>query len=340
MKIYIQNTSSISPQHTFETGDFLTEPIPSQGELPYLSAIEPDYKEYVTDAGLRRRMSRLVKMGVAAALNCVKGSPAESIDAIITATGLGCLTDTEKFLNNIETNDERLLNPTSFIQSTFNTVGAQIALILKNHNYNFTYVHRGFSFETAIIDAMMLLKDKEAENVLVGSVDEITEYSYEVMKRMGFWHNGAKMGEGSQFFMLSSKPSENDFASLKAVKTIPLNPLKGTSEEVSSFLEQNNTSLKDIDLLLLGDSGDPKQDAAILNLKKGLFKGMPFVSFKHLCGEYQTASSFGLFCAANILKKGTVPAMLKPEGKPGKLEKILLYNVYRDTNHSLFLIEK
>ena len=51
-------------------------------------------------------------------------------DAIITGTGLGCLEDTEKFLTAMVTNKEEFLTPTSFIQSTHNTVSAQIALLL------------------------------------------------------------------------------------------------------------------------------------------------------------------------------------------------------------------
>ncbi len=338
MKYYIQSISSISPQPTFETDEFLSQTADSAENLP---AIEPNYKDYVTDAGMRRRMSRIVKMGVAAALNCLKSSSVENPDAIITATGLGCLTDTEKFLNTLWANDEQLLNPTSFIQSTFNTIGAQIALILKNHNYNFTYVHRGFSFETALLDAMMQLADGEAENVLVGAVDEITPTSFQVMKRMGFWRNGAKMGEGAQFFMLSSIPSEKDYAVLKAVSTFLLPESKQSIEaEIALFLEKNNITPQEIDLILLGNSGDPKQDLPLEIVKQEIFEGTPSATFKQLCGEYQTASSFGLWCAANILKKQEIPSVLCPQGKPEKIEKILMYNVYRNTNHSLFLLER
>ena len=37
----------------------------ASGESPYLSANEPDYKSIITNAALRRRMSRIIKMGVA-----------------------------------------------------------------------------------------------------------------------------------------------------------------------------------------------------------------------------------------------------------------------------------
>ena len=115
----------------------------ASGESLYLSANEPDYKSIITNAALRRRMSRIIKMGVACGLECISTLPSEKVHAIITATGLGCLADTEKFLNTIIENKEQLLNPTPFIQSTFNTIGAQIALLRQIHAYNMTYVHRG-----------------------------------------------------------------------------------------------------------------------------------------------------------------------------------------------------
>ena len=42
----------------------------SSNEKPYFSAQEPDYKEMITNANLRRRMSRMIKMGVACGLEC------------------------------------------------------------------------------------------------------------------------------------------------------------------------------------------------------------------------------------------------------------------------------
>ena len=133
---------------------------------------EPDYKFLIPNATLRRRMSRMVRMGVATGVPCVEDATAP-VDAILTATGLGCLADTEKFMNTILDHNEELLTPTAFIQSTFNTIGAQIALLTGNHSYNTTYVHRAFSLESALLDAALLVQEEEAQSVLVGAVDEM-----------------------------------------------------------------------------------------------------------------------------------------------------------------------
>ena len=119
-----------------------------------------DIKQLIPDAGLRRRMSKVIKMAVATAIETIGGvEEIDSLDGIITATGWGCLTDSERFLRNIIADKEQLLNPTPFIQSTFNTVGGQIALLRHNHCYNVTFVNRSHSFEDALLDAVLIGKD-------------------------------------------------------------------------------------------------------------------------------------------------------------------------------------
>ncbi|MEF9987295.1 MAG: beta-ketoacyl synthase chain length factor [Bacteroidales bacterium] len=169
----------------------------------------PDIKDLIPNANMRRRMSHILKMGVGTAMECLKGVDYNSIDAIITATALGCLEDSEKFLKSIIDNNEQLLNPTPFIQSTFNTIGGQIALITGNHCYNVTYSHREHSFESGLLDAIMLLQDGEAKNVLLGAVDETTATQVKIMERMGLYRDKTIPGEGANFFIISSEPGLN-----------------------------------------------------------------------------------------------------------------------------------
>ena len=176
-----------------------------------MHAVEPDYKEWI-DVKLIRRMSRIIRMGVAAAMACIKHSGVAQPDAIITGTAYGCLEDTGLFLSRMNEQNEEMLSPTSFIQSTHNTVGAQIALILQNHNYNNTFVHRGFSFESALMDVSLLAAENENHHLLVGAVDEITDHSFNILSRFGLYkknagtdlydyhEKGTVAGEGAVFF--------------------------------------------------------------------------------------------------------------------------------------------
>ncbi len=175
------------------------------------STLTADIKALIPDAALRRRMSRIVKMGVSVGMACVQQVGVAEIDAIITATGFGCLDDSEKFLRTLIENDESLLNPTPFIQSTFNTVGGQIGLLCKNHCYNMTYTHRGRSFESALLDAILLIQSGEAHCVLLGGFDNNTPSQLKIMERMGLWRH-ATAGEGAYFFVLSDRPQPEALA--------------------------------------------------------------------------------------------------------------------------------
>lgn len=303
--IYIRHIASIHPQGNPEN-------------RPYLPACEPDYKRIITNATLRRRMSRIVKMGVACGLECISDMPSEKIHGIITATGLGCLADTEKFLNTLIENEERMLNPTPFIQSTFNTIGAQIALFRQIHAYNMTYVHRGLSFESALLDAMLKIWEG-AENILVGAMDEITDSSYIIQQRLGLLKE-IQAGEGAQFFLLSRDAGEQPLAEIRAVETFAG---QQTAEEINtrivSFLQRNGLETQDIHRLITG-MNEPAQTV--------LFPKSIHLSFKDECGEYPTASAYAVWKAVNEAQQCT------------ETTNILIYNHHQSINHSLILILK
>lgn len=190
----------------------------SEGQLNdagWMEVIPPDYKKVIPDPRLRRRMSRIIRMGVAAANQATANfkKTGRTLDAIITASGLGCLTDTESFLNSIRQHDENALSPTPFISSTFNAIGAQIALLGDYTCYNTTYVQRFFSFESALFDALLLLDNQEANTILIGAVDEANETLHTLYQMSGF-DTKIPLGEGASFFLLSTQPQEQAIAEL------------------------------------------------------------------------------------------------------------------------------
>jgi 3-oxoacyl-[acyl-carrier-protein] synthase II len=352
MSIYINAIGNISPQKTTDNGRFLDEPCSYEGLR--LSSIDPGYREYIP-AELIRRMGRIIKMGVAASKICLKEAGCSVPDAIITGTGLGCIEDTEKFLGTMIRNKEEFLTPTSFIQSTHNTVGAQIALLLKCHGYNFTYVHRGVSFESALTDAVMRLENDQAANVLAGGIDELTEHSFQIMQRLGHWKRkpldslrllenhdrGTIAGEGAAFFLLEKERKENTYAELNEVKML-FDPA-GTeeiSEQLAGFLALHGLVPGDIGLLITGLNGDPSSDKVYREVGGKIFSTTPQAYFKHLCGEYMTASSFGMWLGSMIMKTGTVPEVVRLTPPPAGLRHILLWNHYRQTHHSFILLTK
>lgn len=174
----------------------------------YVSADEPDCKEVITDANLRRRMGRLLKMAVWCGLKSLDGVPSERVAGIITSTGAGFMKDTISFGSSIFDREETLLNPSPFMQSTFNTASGYIALIRKIHAYNTTYVQQADGFAASLVDAAMLLDDAGEGNVaLVGAFDEVTPEVDVIRQRLGLYRVGdgfLPLGEGAAAFLLSA----------------------------------------------------------------------------------------------------------------------------------------
>lgn len=174
----------------------------------YVSADEPDYKEVITDVNSRRRMGRLLKMAVWCGLKSLDGVPSERVAGIITSTGAGFMKDTISFGSSIFDREETLLNPSPFMQSTFNTASGYIALIRKIHAYNTTYVQQADGFAASLVDAAMLLDDAGEGNVaLVGAFDEVTPEVDVIRQRLGLYRVGdgfLPLGEGAAAFLLSA----------------------------------------------------------------------------------------------------------------------------------------
>ena len=348
--MYIRATGNISPQRTFGHQP-LVDAVAYSGNR--LACIEPDYKDFI-DPKQIRRMSRIIRMGVAAAMECLQEAGVKVPDAIVTGTAYGCLEDTNSFLSKMVEFKEELLTPTAFIQSTHNTIGAQIGLLLQCNNYNNAFVHRGFSFESALLDGMLLLKEREAANVLIGAIDEITNTSHAILSRMGLYKQeqvsnlelfkartkGTIAGEGAAFFLLANEPSATDYAKLEGLKTF-YKPqcIEEVEAHISSFLTAQAISLDEIDLVITGKNGDVKSDEIFDQLQHRMFSKNTLVNYKNLSGEYPTSTAFALWMACNIIKSGKVPVSLG-YAAPAKdtINRILIYNNYLGIHHSLLLI--
>lgn len=350
MAVYIKGIGTISPQNTWNNQAFLDDFVAY--EQGFLHAIEPNYKELLPSKS-RRRMSKIVKMGVTAATHCLSDAKIETPDAVITGTGMGCLKDTEKFMTSIIKNEEKFLTPISFIQSTHNTVSGTIAIMKQCHGYNYTYVHRGFSFESALLDGMMLTLENESGNYLVGGVDELTDSYYATRGLLGKWRKadmktdailsykspGIVPGEGSAFFLLNKEKEGKNYASLDGIHTFyKPKDSKAIETEINAFLSRNNLTLDDVDVVVLGNTGDKDYDKHYIHLQQNYFTKQIQTCFKHLSGEFYTASGFGFWQAVKIAETQRIPDAIRQNKVERPIKKVLLYNNYKNVNHSLMLV--
>ena len=188
-----------------------------------IMAEEPDYKPVIEEANLRRRMGRLLKMAVCCGLKSMDGTDSSDVAGIITFTGMGFMKDTISFADNM-LNMPDLLNPSPFMQSTFNTASGYIALIRKIRAYNMTYVQRGAGLSAALTDASMLLCEDPSKSVLVGSFDEVTETVDRLRLDLGIYES-MPLGEGASTFVVSgTRPETTSYRLLGiAPSSVPVN---------------------------------------------------------------------------------------------------------------------
>ena len=347
---YINGLGCVSAQDTSTYKTFLETATTLQENV--VGTHKPVYRDYIKPAMIRR-MATGVKNGVVASSIALKDAKVEVPDAIITGTGMGCMVDSEKFLRNIIDNDEQFLTPTAFIQSTHNTVGGQIALGLKCKAYNVTYVHSATSFESSLLDALLMINEGE-ENILVGGVDENGNHTvnmfkliHHVKKEETFDVNvletntkGAVFSEGAQFFSLSNQKTDNSYAELLDVAIYDSINDDEVADKLNQFLNENNLTIDDIDMVVLGNNGDAVYDKIYNNLQNTILKETAQVYYKHYAGEYNTVSAFGLWIASNICKTQKTPKILQLNNKEASsIKHVLLYNQYRGQNHSFTLIK-
>jgi 3-oxoacyl-(acyl-carrier-protein) synthase len=349
--IYITGISGLSAQT--EEAVFSEEPISYHTNI--FTAITPDFKDYIPAMALRR-MSKAIKMGLTVGKMALQDANVELPDAIITGTGEGCKQDTEKFLEALLNQNEELLTPTSFIQSTHNTVGGQIALNLKCTGYNVTYTQESASLESALLDSILLLNEKpDLKSVLVGGVDEvsnkITSFGYltNFLKQQEINNldlltqrsAGTITSEGAFFFNLSTRDKEGSYGRLKAVINFKADNSVEITQKINQFLSKNEIGIKELDAVFLGKNGDLEQDSIYDELQNSVFSGTTQLAYKHLAGDFNTVSGFALWLSCLIFKKQQIPDVLRINSitKP-QTNNILIYNLSSKNNHSLILLQR
>jgi 3-oxoacyl-[acyl-carrier-protein] synthase II len=339
MKIYINGSSSISAYPANDHREVSAEPDGSLAKRFFCN--EPDYDKILEPSQIRR-LSRILKMGMATSSGAIRQANNPKIDAIITGTGFGYLEDTIRFLLKMVDPDDRSMNPTSFIQSTYNTISSLIALSMKNNGYNNTFVHSGFSFESALDDAILLLKTGEAGNVLTGGIDELTNEVYEILERIRLARlkssnkeltalpkNIYGYGEGSNFFVLSDKPGSGCPVEITGFKMLYKPDRDQIISEFESYLRNDKT-----ELFLFGKNSKVMNEDSYGWITT-LIQGKKQFDYKSLCGDYPTASSFGLWLATSILTGSGNPLI-----PIGKTDSILLYNCFEKHYHAFISLRR
>jgi hypothetical protein len=342
---YIHQHTCISPQQTFSNIDLNILNDVSDNKL---KAAEPTYEGIPNN--ILRRMGKAVRMGIGAALPLISQKP----NGIIIGTSNGGMEDCIKFLNQIIDYDEDMLAPGNFVQSTTNAIAGQLGMMSSNKGYNITHVHRAHAFENAMIDAAMLLKENINNNYLLGGVDEISAYNYNI-EYLGNWYKKENIsnkylynsnsiasiaGEGAAMFFINNDET-GAFAELQAIHIFHTEDENEVAEQLKIFLEKNLSTEEKLDLLITGENGDNRL-LKYYSICEALINDETIVArFKHMVGEYPTSSAIAVWLACNILQQQNIPQhMIKKSGVKKEIKKALIYNNYKGLQHNFILLSK
>ncbi len=349
--IYIHGCGSISIQPTF-AADFAFDTVRTYTQNP-IAALDPDYRSLIPALQLRR-MNKSMRMAIFASRMAVQHAGGMPIDAVIAGSGLGCLKDSERFVEMLLAEEGETMNPTPFIQSTHNMAAASIALSLGCKGYNMTYVNNANSFESALLDTMLYLGEHPEQAVLLGGVDELGERSVKFWELAGYLKGdsseipvplgdaatpGEIAAEGAAFFVASQQPGPTAMGRVTAVETA-----LETDDPVAfidRFLHRNGLDASLIDAVFLGYSGDARYDGSYRHVASARFSHTPQLAFKHVLGEFDTVNALAMACALQLLQGKQIPDALRVNAeKTDRLERILIYNQRRGSNHGLILLEQ
>jgi 3-oxoacyl-(acyl-carrier-protein) synthase len=333
-EIYILSAAQISAQ-TPLCEDWMTNPISYSEE--YVRAIEPNYKEYFSALEVRR-YGRLLKRALLVSRKAMETSGVTNPDAIITGTGLGCIENTEFFLKDLTFSGEELLKPTHFITSTHNTISSLIAIDNKCHGYNSTYAHKGISFECALQDAFMQLRNRQIITALIGGHDEMTPTYFAMLKKTGYLDFSLQgfASETAVATILGTEKTENALCKIEQIETLYSMDVEAVTSVAGKFVKP--------DYILAGINGQSENDNHYFDICEKMFPNVPLLQYKNIFGESYTAPALGVYAAANCLQKGNIPPRMSIRGKEDDCksppEKILFYNNFEEKNHSFIFLSR
>lgn len=214
-KTYLISAAQISAQEPLCEA-WVDNPIPLTE--PLTRSREADYKQFIPPLEARR-MGKILKRAIATARTATAQAGIDTPEAIITGTGLGCIENTEIFLDALCRQGEDQMMPTRFMQSTHNTISSIVAINLHAHGYNTTYAHNTVSFQSALLDALIQLRHNKVGNAMVCAHDEMTP-SYHALLCKGGYLNGKHATECAVSMVLATENNGHALCEIADVRIL------------------------------------------------------------------------------------------------------------------------
>jgi 3-oxoacyl-(acyl-carrier-protein) synthase len=335
--------------------------------LAYACVAQP-HLGYVAPA-VARRMTRLQLLILTAAHQAVAraGSPIAGLaTGVFVGSHLGSIGTTIEFLSDLIRRDEASPMPAKFIASVHNAAASALALEFQCRGENRTTIHDSISFELALKQALTSLRAGRTDRTLVAAGDELNAYYVAAMNRCRPWRTSAQPlaplsptdsgvagslpGEGAAALVLARPGADQASQAPVYLRNFALAPRADAAHAgalpadgcvfLRSVLRPAGATLDDVNLLLLAADGDAPLDAAYRHVAEAAVAAsggrLAVAVFKHLCGEFATASALGLTLAADAVRRRAPSpdlAIIQP-GPAGPLAGVLTYTIHHNGFHS------
>lgn len=361
--------SACSPAGATATLREIVAPLPSSRVPVYSCAEEFGAREDIA-AGRRRRLERIQLMTLVAAKRSCHGLSLDTVDGdricVAMGTGLGSAAATAAFVEPIIADDNAAPSPQKFTNAVHNALASQVAMEICARGLNSTVTHREISFESALWHGVQEIEEGTADYAVVGGADELTPYLLSAGVRWGWWDENtrplrplsanltlrqqAMAGEGAVVFSLTrqggDRPALAEIACIAfgrfAVEERSGIAAEQEAEWIERELADQGIDLKQIDLVLSGANGRPSLDAmytaVVAALGRRAGREIRHGGYKHLCGEYHTASAFGMAMAVGLVSQRVAPEVLLSPG--GDCRVVLLYTLSGEGTHAITCIAR
>ena len=360
------------------TGSVWPAPVPVSRPAPAGLAPEPwpAYRlDEATQASLLpperiKRMGRGQMMAIAAVKRALDVCPEPPARGGATAVSLGTAWAEEgdeiTFLQNLIERGEKGAKPAFFVNSVKNALASQLALTFGFQGENQTFAHDALSFESALWQGAWLLGAGRARHAIVCGVDALASFQ-EIHGHLLGWYatdpaavaplasipvaagHRTLPGEGAAAFVLAPPGTRAGrlarLVGLRVRGPLRRSPVLSASDELA-FLEQalreGGTRMDDIDLVLVGANGDSALDAVYVSIIAELrarSSGTAVGVYRHVTGDFATASALAFDLAVRAADSGSLPAEVHVvEGAVRAVERVLLYHLTSAGYHSAIIV--
>lgn len=342
--VYLNSFKQISVQKPLSE-DWINNPQNFENQK-LVRTQDPDFKSLLP-ANVCRRNGNILKRAMIVSNFALKESGLESVEAVVVGSGLGCVENTELFLQELVYEGEEFMKPSYFMASTHNTISSTIGINLGCHGYNSTYCHKGVSFENALLDVFLQIQMNRIKSAFVGGFDEMSPTYFNILQNAGYFGGDSKgfAGEASAGGILSNKLTDNTLCRVVAVRLGFMLNDGELLDLLDVALQDAGLQKSDISAVMTGINGKPSSDA-IYHKNLELFGiQAPTLGYAHLFGESYSGSVYGFYASAVSLHQNKIPQVLfldkEVENQSVQNPKnILIYHHFNNKDHSFIILQR